>query len=130
MKDSIIEVSYALKIFPEIFKDFDELEPIDILRKLAQRFGLPIKIGEKKGKFIYKSKININDDDETPIVEDKNRRGHSFIQPKWVKMFKNRRIMICSLAFCIDLTRYKAWSHGLELNYLKEVQQALKSIKI
>jgi hypothetical protein len=129
LKEGNTYVDFALKIYPDFIDRIEELNPIEILRELANEFGLMIKIGKQSSKFIYKELLPLKvGSNQTRIVSIENPQNHSFIQSIFVKIDKSKSKIICALAFCIDSSRYATWLHARERKLIEkyEVEEIIR----
>lgn len=123
LQDGDTYVDFALKIYPEFIDLIEELKPIEILRELANAFGLMIRVGKQYGKFIFKELQPLEvGSDQTSIVSIENPKNHSFIQSIYVKTDKIRSKIICALAFCIDTSQYATWLHARERELIEKYE--------
>jgi hypothetical protein len=106
-------VDVAFIVPPELIDSENILEPLIVLQKLVQKFGLMIRIGNQMNKFIFNESISIdtNNLDTTKLIEIINPSNHPFMQQTFIKLDQreNRKILNCALAYCIDTEEYCAY---------------------
>jgi len=128
-RDSNIFVDFAFKIYPDFIDHVEDLEPTEILKELANKFGLIIRVGKQCSKFIFKEVLPLEvGSDLTKIVSIENPQDHSFIQSFFVKIDKSKSKIFCALAFCIDSSRYATWLHARERKLIEkyEVEEIIR----
>jgi len=106
-------VQCAYKIYPDLFAEFASNEPMIVLEKFAQKYGLTIQIGNHEEKFTAGDSFPAGTAQSTQnIVRILNPSNHSFIQSMMIRMRDEGglKYVDVSLAYCIDTTEY--------LNYL------------
>jgi len=106
-------VQNAYKIFPDLFSEFESDEPMIVLEKFAQKFGLTIQIGTNEEKFIAGDSFPVDTSQQQQnIVKILNPTNHSFTQSMMIRMRDEvgAKFVDISLAYCIDTHEY--------LNYL------------
>jgi len=110
-KGDVLSISLCFIVLPDLADDITSMEPLDILEALADRFGLPIKIGRAVKKFIHHQTFWTKTTDPKKIVEISNPENHSFIQSLWFKheVEGSKTRVDCHTAFCIDKKRYLDW---------------------
>jgi hypothetical protein len=85
--------------------------PFPLMRALAYRLGLPIRVGEHESKFIYNEVVPVSNGDARKAVRVPNLEKHPLISIIWVRMIRNSMgaLAQCALVFCIDARKYRAW---------------------
>lgn len=129
LKEGTTFVDFALKIYPDFIDRIDELQPIEILKKLADKFGLMMRISNQYSKFIFEELIPLKVDfNQTNIVSIENPKNHSFVQSIFVKIDKSKSVIICALAFCIDSSRYATLLNARERKLIEkyEVEEIIR----
>ena len=103
-------IQFALKAYPDLHQDFGNLPPNDMLETIADRFGLPIQVGAKVGKFIWAAKIPINGPGDISILRSHAPTGHSFVQQMVLRIDKGPPMNAdVAMAYALDTTAYVAW---------------------
>ena len=106
-------VDVAFEVPPELIDSETNLEPIIILQKFVQKFGLMMRIGNQFNKFIFKETISVDTDclDTAKLIVIINPSNHSFMQQAFIKLDQkeDKKILNCSLAYCIDTREYCAY---------------------
>jgi len=128
-QDGNIFVDFAFKIYPDFIDHVEDLEPTEILKELANKFGLIIRVGKQYSKFIFKEALPLQvGSDLTKIVSIENPQDHSCIQSLFVKVDKSKSRIFCALAFCIDSSRYITWLHARERKLIEnyEVEEIIR----
>jgi hypothetical protein len=100
----------AWRIFPSDVDLRNAREPVDVLRAFAESFGINVVVGDKVGKFIDRAMI-----DKSPFTDEMSFQIRTEAAPGG-KMFSswshrkttNPSIFHVGLAYCIDLTKYRA----------------------
>lgn len=85
--------------------------PFPLMRALAYKLGLPIRVGEHESKFIYNEVIPVSSTDIKKAVRIPNPEKHPLISAIWVRILKNSMgsLAQCALVLCIDARKYRAW---------------------
>lgn len=128
-RDGNILVDFAFKIYPDFIDNIEHSKPTEILKELANKFGLLIRVGKQYSKFIFKEVLPLEVGyDLTKIVSIENPQDHSFIQSFFVKIDKSKSKIFCALAFCIDSSRYITWLHARERKLIEnyEVEELIR----
>jgi hypothetical protein len=88
--------------------------PFPLMRALAYKLGIPIKIGEQESKFIYNEVIPVSSGDIKKAVRIPNPEKHPLVSIIWIRMIQNNMgsLAQCALVFCIDARKYRAWLKG------------------
>ena len=111
--ESDFHVSTTFRILPNMIRAPEDLEPLPLLYRFVNRFGMDIYIGNKRGKLIEREKIPVGLSVNSPaeIVKIRNPSKHSFVQCLYIKIEQdgNRKFANCFLAFCIDTDKYSHW---------------------
>lgn len=122
-RDGNIFVDFAFKIYPDFIDRVEDLEPTEILKELANKFGLIIRVGKQCSKFIFKEVLPLEaGSDLTKIVSIENPQDHSFIQSFFVRIDESKSKIFCALAFCIDSSRYITWLHARERKLIEKYE--------
>jgi|GEM_PF-1506014 len=103
----------------DLVDEVNPLEPIIILQKFVQKFGLMIRIGDQYNKFIFRESIYPNENiNLAKLTEIINPANHSFMQRVFIKLEQknDRKIINCALAYCIDIDEYSAYLSGRKTN--------------
>lgn len=86
-------------------------EPMVILEKLANTFGLPMNVNGQEYKFIAGESFPIQNDQDTNIMGGNAPQGHSFL-PVTLMRVRNegqQKYLDISTAFYLDITQYKEY---------------------
>lgn len=111
-KDLIVDLAFRVK---NEFVDQSKTDlPFLLMRSLAHKLGLPIKVGEHESRFIYNEVIPVSSGDIKKAIRISNPEKHPLISSIWVRMLQNNlgSLAQCALAFCIDARKYRAWLKG------------------
>lgn len=96
--------------------DLEPPNPLILLQKLVERFGLSMKIGNQFNKFIMSEEIVSPDNtlDATEVIDIQNPKDHGFVNSFFIRVEKQKDTLLikCALAFVIDETEYMAWLNG------------------
>jgi len=101
------EVASALKIPTKILPPGQSVRPVDMIRCLALEYGLFMKVGSLREKFIF-SQTAIHDD--SPMVQVENPDNHSFALECMIQLRDEGnapRVRDCALGYCLDLSLYQ-----------------------
>lgn len=105
-----LQVDFAFKVLPDLCSDRDQITPLYLLEKLAERFGLDISIGEVTAKFILRKQIPCSIEDPTRVVSVHNPDNHDYLQNMYFKITRGRIPYVdCAICFCIDTDLYRKW---------------------
>lgn len=104
--------NYALKAYPDLCEDFESKSPLEIIQAIADRFGVNIKIGQRRGKFIFEERIPVKGLTNIVSAEADKRSRHKFTLQLYCRIDEGPPKMAdCALGFCLDVTKYTAWLH-------------------
>ncbi|MEM3159870.1 MAG: hypothetical protein QXJ74_03715 [Nitrososphaera sp.] len=111
-EDLMIDLAFRVK--ERFVKDAKTDLPFPLMRALAYKLGLPIRVGEQESKFIYNEVIPVSGADIKKAVRIPNPEKHPLISAIWVRMLQNSMgaLAQCALVFCIDAKKYRAWLRG------------------
>lgn len=101
---------YIVDLVFKIKPDWELKEPLTMLMTLAEKFGLPVRIGQQKSRFIYNEFIPIVGG-IVKLIDVSNPENHSMVATVMVKIIEQdgRRYAQCALGFAIDLIVYLKW---------------------
>ena len=111
-KDMMVDLAFRVR------KDFVEQTgtdlPFPLMRALAHRFGLPVRVGEHESRFIYNEVIPVSNPDVRKAVRIPNPEKSRLISTIWIRMLRNNLGLLaqCALVFCIDARAYGSWLRG------------------
>lgn len=110
--DHAIEVAEVYRIRRDLADGVFRLPPLDVLRLLVEKFGLPIAIGETTQKFILSKQIQVKQSTAKLIEVVRFGKLPKFYLSSMVKVTgtHSRRIVDCALAYCIDHDKYREWA--------------------
>lgn len=101
-------VVFAFRLFASLFREpLAEVALLDIVRQMAERFGLEMLIGEQLGRFFVSQSIPLPKYSGAELVQGNNPRNHSFMPATFIKV--NPPNISVALAFCLDTTEYGKW---------------------
>jgi hypothetical protein len=88
--------------------------PLQIVKALAQKTGLEIRIGERQARFIYNEIVPSSDADLKKAIRVDNPENHATASLIWARSRQNNMgpMVQCAMAFCIDLDAYEKWLAG------------------
>lgn len=102
-------VQLAFKLKSEWIEQIaDKNDILKIVQSFAMQYGLPLKIGQQSGKFIYNELIPIRRADLTNIMFFHNPSKHKFIANTMIRVVNpaGQYYAQCAIAFCIDVDEY------------------------
>jgi hypothetical protein len=109
-------VMFALEAYPDLCdRPLGELTPVQIVERLADRFGLMVTIGNRSGRFFLEEEIPLPGDSRKQwyrpqLFELENVENHPFVLP--AAATREDLVARVALGFCIDLARYGDWING------------------
>lgn len=108
-QEQVVDLAFSVK--DELIEITKTTNPLPLLRALAQKTGLEIKIGDRQGRFIYNELIPIADVDLKKAMRVENPDNHSIASLVWIRVRQNIMgpLAQCAMAFCIDLQKYEDW---------------------
>lgn len=104
----------CFRLLPELISKVGNEEPIVLLQQLAFNFGVPMKFGDRVGKFFFRELIRVPKGVKTELFEAKAEPNSHVI----VSMFtregtlmnqKEVGIIECAIIFSIEMNSYIAW---------------------
>jgi len=111
--DEVLVADFALKLYEDLTPDFSDKTPLDLVRIVANRFGIPVRIGRRKGLFILQETIPLAEGGVQILnVEPPPMRNMpSFVVQSLVMVEGSGRMRSarCALAYCIDVDTYVKW---------------------
>ena len=111
LKEDQFIVQNTFKIFPDLMKEIDSNDPLVVLEKFANKFGLPIQIGGFEEKYMAGDSFPILPGQNLNIVEIVNPQNHAFIQSMMMRVRNDNQSQFIdvSMAFCIDKDEYQKY---------------------
>jgi hypothetical protein len=108
-QEQVVDLAFSIK--DELIETTKTTNPLPLLRALAQKTGLEIKIGDRQGRFIYNELIPIADRDLKKAMRVENPDGHPLASLMWIRVRENIMgpLAQCAMALCIDLQKYEEW---------------------
>jgi hypothetical protein len=108
-QDLMVDLAFRLK--KELVEEAKTTLPFPLLQALAFRFGLPVKVGDREGKFVYNEIIPTTSSDIKKVLRISNPDGRPLVSSIWVRMLQNNMGFLaqCALVFCIDSQAYTSW---------------------
>jgi hypothetical protein len=106
-------VLWALKALSDLCNDIRGSPPLEVVRSIAERFGDPLRIGDRTAKFFLQERIPVKDLQATQLVEQMVPSDHSMTMSMFVRL--DRDPSPCArvaLAFCIRTDEYAEWANG------------------
>jgi hypothetical protein len=107
---------FALEAYPDLCdRPLEEFTPLEIVERLAQRFGLMVTIGDKTGRFFLEEEISLPSNPRErlykfQLFELENLDNHPYVLPAAAAY--EDPVARVALGFCIDLARYEDWING------------------
>lgn len=107
-------VDLAFRVREDFARDAGTDLPFPLMRALAYKLGLPVRVGDQESRFIYNEVIPISSRDIKKAVRIPNPENHPLISAIWVRTLENSMgtLAQCALVFCIDARKYRAWLKG------------------
>jgi hypothetical protein len=107
-------VDLAFRVREDFVKDAKTDLPFPLMRALAYKVGLPVRVGDQESRFIYNEVIPVSSRDVKKAVRIPNPENHPLISAIWIRMLENSMgtLAQCALVFCIDARKYRAWLKG------------------
>ncbi|MGZ4882165.1 MAG: hypothetical protein ACXV7G_14115, partial [Halobacteriota archaeon] len=102
----------TFKVFPTLITETHALEPLELLRQLALKFGLVMHFGPEATRFlVHRVRPMPAGSNQTPLIGVSNPGNHFPLQRFFLKIDQanGMNLINCSLAYCIDLNTYIAW---------------------
>lgn len=111
-EDQMVDLAFRAKA--ELVEQAKSDLPLTLMRVLAFKTGLPVRIGERESKFIYNEVIPVSSSEIKKAISILNPEKHPLISSIWVRIIHNNMgpLAQCALVFCIDERRYRAWLGG------------------
>jgi hypothetical protein len=108
-QDLMVDLAFRLK--KDLVDEAKTTLPFPLLQALALQFGLPVKIGDREGKFVYNEIIPTTSRDVKKVLRINNPDGRPLVSSIWVRMLQNNMGFLaqCALVFCIDSQAYASW---------------------
>lgn len=110
-QDAALNLEFAFRLPPKMYSSVDLLTPLEMLAVFAERYGLPVAIGNNVARFIFRRRFLIPaESGGAPLVGVCNPQNHSFIQSMMLKVVRDdgQILVDCALVFAIDKTRLLA----------------------
>lgn len=102
-------VNAAFKVTEDISEKIDSKSPIDVLRDITDRFGLPMYVDGEEHTFLAKMEILGKKGENIHILEADVPAGHHAMFSSAVKIVNGGKKAIFALKFVIDLSKYQEW---------------------
>ena len=123
VKENTSSISFALRVYPDLCEGFSQLHPNDMLEAIAERFGVPIRVGESIGKFIWDARIPIANEGDIEIVYAQTPQRGSFVQQMYIKINQGPPMEAeCALAYCLNTEEYVTWLNHHSMIHRKETK--------
>ncbi|MBN1138385.1 MAG: hypothetical protein JXM73_17485 [Anaerolineae bacterium] len=105
------QLNMVLKVFPDLCDDLENKSPLEVLRNIASRFGVVVRIGRKQEKFFLSESVPAIGPGDVEILEEATERARRNRIPQiYCRMDEGPPQMAnCALGFCLDVPKYKAW---------------------
>lgn len=107
-------VDLAFRVREDFAKDTGTDLPFPLMRALAYKLGLSVRIGDQESRFIYNEVIPVSSRDIKKAVRIPNPENHPLVSAIWIRMLENSMgtLAQCALVFCIDARKYRVWLKG------------------
>jgi hypothetical protein len=102
-------VSFAMRTFPSLCDTpLGDFTPLQLVERVAEKYGLEVTIAEKKGKFFLCEKLDMPKGvPGTQLTQVTNPNNHEFVQSFFIKV--TPPVVSVALAFCLDTREYGNW---------------------
>ena len=101
-------ISWALKVYHSDVDLSTAHTPVDVWKAFANSYGLEMKVGATKGKFILYERIPAEGNKEIELVTGKLPESKNFINSLVFRKNANPPSFDVALAFSLDVEKYKA----------------------
>jgi len=110
--DLMIDLAFRVK--KELAEQTNTDLPFPLMRALAYKLGLPVRVGEHESRFIYNEVIPVSSRDIKKVVRIPSPENRRLVSAIWIRMLQNSMgsLAQCALVFCIDAKAYSAWLRG------------------
>jgi hypothetical protein len=103
-------VSTALKAYPQLSRNLQQLRPMEVLRALTDSFGLLIRVGCQTGKLIVSESFEVPSEGGYNLLQGLESPSGSMISGTYFKLEPGPPPMAyCALAFGLDTDLYSSW---------------------
>lgn len=104
-------VGLSFVLDTKFVEDTNSKEPLVVLEKIANTFGLPMNVGGQEYKFIAGESFPINNAQDTNIMGGNAPKDHSILPATMMRVRTdgNQKYLDISTAFCLDITVYKEY---------------------
>lgn len=101
-------VQWAFRLPESVTKTTDYVSPSQLAERFANAYGLAFTIGTRTAKCLTFRAVSVSDTDPTRLVQVHNPDNHTFTMILAVNLTGTppNAIAYCTLAFCIDITKY------------------------
>ncbi len=104
-----ISVDLAFRVKKDLDKTLKIQNPSSILKKLIEKCGLFIEIGNISQKLFIAQDIDIKAGQNINLFDVKNPDNHSFVSSVYIKINEDRSKLGCALLFAFDTEKYLDW---------------------
>jgi hypothetical protein len=115
-KPEAVLIHLAFKIYGDMLVDIDSLTPLELLERFANKFGLPVTVGNQTSTFIAAKRIKIpGDSNEADLITIHADHGQELINPSVICISERDGHGFTAdvgLAYCIDKAAYVSWLAG------------------
>jgi len=115
-KNNVLYVrSSCFKILPSLLEETMTNEPILLLQQLALNFGIPMRVGERIGKFFFRERVPVAKDFKglsvIEILKPKELKEINVISSVFFKL-SSEGFAEFAIGFNIELNAYSLWLKG------------------
>ncbi|MBN2358830.1 MAG: hypothetical protein JXR83_05210 [Deltaproteobacteria bacterium] len=106
-----VAIDFGYKAYPDLQRDLERATPLELTRRLAERFGVEMQIGDQRKKLFVEDKVTVDDRDPRRYLRIANERDHRLAPLTYLRTESHGAHLraSCLLCFCIDITEYEAW---------------------
>ena len=106
-----VDIDFAFKAYPDLEADCARASPLQLTRRLAERFGVELQIGDRQAKFFHEDKITVSESDPRRYIRIPNEQNHRLAPLTYLRTESHGAHLraSCVLCFCIDVDAYENW---------------------
>ncbi|MCG8583500.1 MAG: XRE family transcriptional regulator [Pirellulales bacterium] len=109
--DHDLYVSESYLLDKRLGEDVFHISPFQALKRIVDRFGLTLRVGNTSSKFILHETVPVRTLDSSRLVKLSAPPRHSHYLSTMLRAStrKGKKLADISMAYCIDTTKYKRW---------------------
>ena len=105
-KDSRAIVETAYKVPGEFYGDDVNPSPLTLLARLAERFGIPVTVGDSSSLFVFGARVHFTGKARTIFAPSGGIDGHVYLSS--MGLCRSTTHVDCMVAFVIDTTAFRS----------------------